>query len=95
MAVEPQLSDAAIASLMEIPHPSKEIRRDEGLPGLPGRAGRDLPGHRPRVLGELRRGPAGDPRAARGLRVGHPLDMQDAMIVYSRKGGIINTSWMF
>jgi len=25
MAVEPQLSDAAIASLMEIPHPSKEM----------------------------------------------------------------------
>jgi uncharacterized repeat protein (TIGR04044 family) len=25
----------------------------------------------------------------------HPLDMQDAMIEYSRKGAIINTTWMF
>jgi uncharacterized repeat protein (TIGR04044 family) len=25
----------------------------------------------------------------------HPLDMQDAMIEYARKGAIINTTWMF
>jgi uncharacterized repeat protein (TIGR04044 family) len=25
----------------------------------------------------------------------HPLDMQDAMIEYSRKGALINTTWMF
>jgi uncharacterized repeat protein (TIGR04044 family) len=25
----------------------------------------------------------------------HPLDMQDAMIEYHRKGALINTSWMF
>ena len=25
----------------------------------------------------------------------HPLDMQDAMIHYARKGAIINTTWMF
>ncbi len=25
----------------------------------------------------------------------HPLDMQDAMIEYSRKGAIIGTTWMF
>ena len=25
----------------------------------------------------------------------HPLDVQDAMIEYSRKGAIINTTWMF
>ena len=25
----------------------------------------------------------------------HPLDMQDALIEYSRKGAIINTTWMF
>ena len=25
----------------------------------------------------------------------HPLDMQDAMIEYARKGALINTTWMF
>ena len=25
----------------------------------------------------------------------HPLDMQDAMIEYARKGAIINSTWMF
>lgn len=30
-----------------------------------------------------------------GVIPAHPLDMQDAMIEYSRKGAIINTTWMF
>ena len=25
----------------------------------------------------------------------HPLDLQDAMIEYARKGALINTTWMF
>ena len=43
MAVEPKLSDQEIASLMEIPHPTKEtgrvdLRDHEGIPRLSGRA---------------------------------------------------------
>ena len=30
-----------------------------------------------------------------GVIPAHPLDMQDALIEYSRKGAIINTTWMF
>ena len=30
-----------------------------------------------------------------GVIPAHPLDMQDAMIQYARKGAIINTTWMF
>ena len=175
MAVEPKLSDQEIASLMEIPHPSKgtgesiygatkvfpdyqaepgetylgmvhgivarvvgELRRgaarrsaalkkgfDSALyffgigalncladARLPDDRRRDLPRHAQREQHSSR---ASSTRAARSTRAGsasslhgareedlmegvipcHPLDMQDAMIEYSRKGAIINTTWMF
>ena len=145
----------------------EHLRRDQGVPRLPGRARRGLlhagPRHRARVVGELRGDLAGHPGAAEGLRdrdlllrpgslnclatrgfpttgnsafpgehnindslktfieeggkvyccrfglslhgareedliegviPTHPLDVQDALIHYTRKGAIINSTYM-
>ncbi len=173
MAVEPKLSDAEITSLMEIPHPSKDIGESiygatkvfpdyEAEPGetylgmvhgithessvsfvavlmairaqkkgfdstlyffgigslnclqtrgFPTIGNELFPGMR-NENGQLERfiGDGGKVYACRlglslhgareedlmeGVIPCHPLDMQDAMIEYSRKGAIINTTWMF
>ena len=173
MAVEPKLSDMEIASLMEIPHPSKDpgesiygatkvfpdyqaepgetylgmvhgivhessvsfvavllaIRAQKkgfdsalyffgigalnclATRGFPTIGNELFPGMRNRTTSSrassrtaARCTPAGSgsrctaPREEdlmEGVIPCHPLDMQDAMIEYARKGAIINTTWMF
>ncbi len=173
MAVEPKLSDAAIESLMEIPHPSKEVGASiygetKVFPDYQAEPGESYLGmvhglvHEssvsfvavlmairaqkkgfdaalyffgigalnclqtrgfPTVGNELFPGMRnenaqlarfiGDGGTVYSCRLGlalhgareedlmegvipcHPLDVQDAMIEYSRKGAIINTTWMF
>jgi len=173
MAVEPKLSDSAIASLMEIPHPSKEVGASiygetKVFPDYQAEPGESylgmvhglvhessvsfvavLMGIRaqkkgfdaalyffgigalnclqtrgfPTVGNELFPGMRnenaqlerfiGDGGTVYACRLGlalhgareedlmegvipcHPLDVQDAMIEYSRKGALINTTWMF
>ena len=69
-------------SLAEIPHPSLPKGTSiyggtKVFPDYQAEDGRDLlhprARHRPRVVGQLRRDPAGHPRAAQGLRVGDLL----------------------
>jgi uncharacterized repeat protein (TIGR04044 family) len=173
MAVEPQLNDQEIASLMEIPHPSKEMGdsiygQTKVFPDYQAEAGETylgmvhgivhessvsfvavllalraqkkgfesalyffgigalnclatrgfptvgnelFPGMRnenaqlSRFIGEggkvfacrlgLALHGAREEDLMEGVIPCHPLDMQDAMIEYSRKGAIINTTWMF
>ena len=173
MAVEPKLSDQEIASLMEIPHPVKEVGESiygqtKVFPDYQGEEGETYIGfvhgitHESSVslvavlmaIRAQRKGfdsalyffgvGALNAHATRGMptigaeifpgmrnennqiarfieeggkvfacRLGlslhgareedlmegvipcHPLDMQDAMIEYARKGAIMNTTWMF
>jgi uncharacterized repeat protein (TIGR04044 family) len=173
MAVEPKLSDQEIASLMEIPHPTKSVgesiygstkvfpdyQAEEGetylgmvhgithessvslvavllairaqkkgfdsalyffgigslnclaTRGIPTIGDEIFPGMRnENTMIERFIGGGGKVYACRlglalhgareedlmeGVIPCHPLDMQDAMIEYSRKGAIINTTWMF
>jgi uncharacterized repeat protein (TIGR04044 family) len=173
MAVEPQISDQEMASLMEIPHPSKGIgesiygstkvfpdyQAEEGetyfgmvhglvhessvsfvavllgiralkkgfesalyffgigslnclhTRGLPNIGDEIFPGMRnenaqlERFIAEggkvyacrlgLSLHGAREEDLIEGVIPCHPLDMQDAVIHYARKGAIINTTWMF
>ncbi len=76
-AIDAQIKANMEASLAEIPPPvaaegHQPLRLDEGVPPrLPGGGGRDLlhprPRHPARVVGQLRRDPAGHPCPAQGF----------------------------
>ena len=77
-----ELTELEQQSLAEIPHPSLGAGANlygstKIFPDYQAEDGESLPDararHRPRVVGELRGDPPGDPGAAQGLRVGHLL----------------------
>ncbi len=105
------MSNAEIASLIEIPHPSKALGESiygstKVFPNYAAQPGETYLGmvhgivHESSVsfvavrLGLSLHG-AREEDLIEGVIGCHPLDMQDAMIEYSRKGAIINTTWMF
>ncbi len=126
MAVVPQLSDAEITSLLEIPHPSKAMGEAIygcapyffGVGSLNCLATRGFPDVGSEIFPGMRRENnqltkfidegakvyacrlglalhgAREEDLVEGVIPCHPLDMQDAMIAYSRKNAIINTTWM-